>query len=246
MSLKSYAVWDAPTRWFHWINVVCVVALAVLGTAVLYNKDLGVTDDGKVLLKTVHVWFGYVFAINLFWRIFWAFIGNRHARWSAFLPFEPGYGTALKTYVRGLIGGDARPYVGHNPVARLMVSVLFLLLVAQAVTGLVIAGTDIYYPPFGYWFAAWVATPGVDPWTIAPYDKTGVDAAAFEAMRAFRSPFVTVHYWNFYALLALIGIHIVGVVVTELREGGGLVSAMITGRKVLDRKPADDAETDGR
>jgi cytochrome b len=35
-------------------------------------------------------------------------------------------------------------------------------------------------------------------------------------------------------------IHIVGVVVTELREGGGLVSAMFTGRKVFDRKPADD------
>jgi VIT1/CCC1 family predicted Fe2+/Mn2+ transporter len=35
-------------------------------------------------------------------------------------------------------------------------------------------------------------------------------------------------------------IHIVGVVVTELREGGGLVSAMFTGRKVFDRKPVDD------
>ena len=55
-------VWDGPTRWFHWINVVCVVALAVLGTAILYSEELGVTDDGKVLLKTTHVWFGYVFA----------------------------------------------------------------------------------------------------------------------------------------------------------------------------------------
>jgi cytochrome b len=112
-----------------------------------------------------------------------------------------------------------------------MVSLLLLLLVAQAVTGLVLAGTDIYYPPFGYWFASWVAAPGVDPWTLVPYDKTGIDAASWDAMRAFRSPFVTVHYWTFYALLFLIVIHIVGVVVTELREGGGLVSAMLTGRK---------------
>jgi Ni/Fe-hydrogenase 1 B-type cytochrome subunit len=28
--------------------------------------------------------------------------------------------------------------------------------------------------------------------------------------------------------------------VTELREGGGIVSAMFTGRKVFDRKPVDD------
>ena len=32
----------------------------------------------------------------------------------------------------------------------------------QAVTGLVLARTDLYYPPFGYWIASWVAAPGVE------------------------------------------------------------------------------------
>jgi len=59
-------------------------------------------------------------------------------------------------------------------------------------------------------------------------------------MRSFRSIFLTVHYWNFYALLVMIVIHIAGVVVTELREGGGIVSAMFTGRKLFDREPRDD------
>jgi len=59
-------------------------------------------------------------------------------------------------------------------------------------------------------------------------------------MRSFRSVFLTVHYWNFYALLVVIVIHIAGVVVTELREGGGIVSAMFTGQKVFDREPRDD------
>jgi cytochrome b len=58
-------------------------------------------------------------------------------------------------------------------------------------------------------------------------------------MRAFRSPIVTIHLWNFYTLLVAIAIHIAGVVVTELREGGAIVSAMFTGRKVIDREPAD-------
>jgi cytochrome b len=238
-SLRSHAVWDRSTRWFHWINFVCVVALAALGTAILFADELGVTDDGKLLLKTTHVLFGYVFAVNLAWRIVWAFIGNRHASWSAILPFGKGYGAALKDYVGELLRGDVRPYLGHNPVARLMVSLLLLLLVVQAATGLVLAGTDIYYPPFGGWIAGWIAAPGVDPATILPYDKAGIDPASWEAMRAFRSPFVTVHYWNFYALLVLIAIHIVGVVVTELREGGGIVSAMFTGRKIFDRTPVD-------
>ena len=166
-----------------------------------YDNELGVTDGGKILLKTTHVWFGYVFAVNLAWRIAWAFIGNRHASWSAILPFHTGYGAALKTYLRELIRGDVRPYLGHNPVARAMVSIFLILLTLQAVTGLVLAGTDIYYPPFGHWIASWIAAPGIDPSTIAPYDKTGIDPTSWEAMRSFRSVFLTVHYWNFYALL---------------------------------------------
>ena len=243
-SLQSYRVWDLPTRCFHWINFACVVGLAAIGIALLYEKELGVTDGGKILLKTTHVWIGYVFAVNLAWRIVWAFLGNRYARWSAIYPFHPGYGAAFKSYVRELWRGDVHPYLGHNPLARAMVSLLLLLLVLQAGSGLILAGTDIYYPPFGRWIAGWIAAPGIDPSTIVPYDKTGVDPASWEAMRAFRSPILSFHFWNFCALLVAIVIHIAGVIVTELREGGAIVSAMFTGRKVIDRAPADDPGLD--
>jgi cytochrome b len=238
-SLQSYQVWDLPTRWFHWINFACIGGLAAIGIALLYEEELGVTNSGKILLKTTHVWIGYVFAVNLGWRIIWAFLGNRYARWSAILPFHLGYGAACKSYVRGLWRGDVQPYVGHNPLARAMVSLLLLLLVLQAASGLILAGTDIYYPPFGHQIAAWIAAPGIDPSTIVPYDKTGVDPASWDAMRWFRAPIVSIHFWNFCALLVAVGIHIVGVVVTELREGGAIVSAMFTGRKMLDRPPLD-------
>ena len=109
MKLESYAVWDRPTRWFHWINFVCVIALAAIGTAILFDNELGVTDEGKILLKTTHVWFGYVFAVNLAWRFAWAFIGNRHASWSAILPFRTGYGAAFATYVTEVLVPELRP-----------------------------------------------------------------------------------------------------------------------------------------
>jgi len=38
-SLQSYSVWDLPTRWFHWINFVCIVGLAAIGTTLLYAKS---------------------------------------------------------------------------------------------------------------------------------------------------------------------------------------------------------------
>ena len=58
-------------------------------------------------------------------------------------------------------------------------------------------------------------------------------------MRAFRSPFVEVHEIGFYALAVLIVLHVIAVVVTEIHEGGGITSAMFTGRKILSRPPPD-------
>ncbi len=63
----AYRVWDRTTRWFHWINALCVIGLAMLGLAILNEKSFGVSADGKVLLKTLHAYVGYVFVINLTW-----------------------------------------------------------------------------------------------------------------------------------------------------------------------------------
>jgi len=93
---KYYFVWDRSTRWFHWINVICIIGLVAVGTVILNNKLLGVSGDGKVLLKTIHVLIGYVFVANLLWRVIWGFIGNQYARWTAVLPMGRGYLRSLR------------------------------------------------------------------------------------------------------------------------------------------------------
>ncbi len=103
MNRVATPVWDRTTRWFHWINVLCVLALAALGLAILNEKAFGVSAEGKVLLKTLHVYVGYVLAANLAWRLVWAFIGGQHARWKSFLPFGQGYASALRAYVGGFV-----------------------------------------------------------------------------------------------------------------------------------------------
>ena len=74
--LKSYSVWDASTRWFHWINALCVIALAIVGFLILNAGKLEVSNTGKLTLKTVHTWIGYIFVLNLVWRIAWAFLAT--------------------------------------------------------------------------------------------------------------------------------------------------------------------------
>ncbi len=242
--LKSYRVWDVSVRWFHWINVLSVLGLIAVGVVILNAKALGVSGDGKLVLKTVHVWIGYVFALNLLWRLVWAFIGGRYARWRAILPGGRGYLKEVRGYVADLGAGRPRQYLGHNPLGRIAVSLLLLLLLAQAVSGLVLAGTDIFYPPLGGWIAGWVAAPGVDPSTLVANAPQLYDKAAYEAMRDFRKPFIAVHYYGFYVLLAVIAVHVFAVVLTELREGTNLVSAMFTGKKVVSEAPVDGEPAD--
>ncbi|MEA2079521.1 MAG: cytochrome b/b6 domain-containing protein [Pseudomonadota bacterium] len=243
-NLKAYFVWDASIRWFHWLNLLCMLGLIAVGVVILNAKTLGVPNDGKILLKTVHVWIGYVFAANLLWRLIWAFIGGPHARWRAILPGGRSYMNEVRGYIADFRVGRPRQYLGHNPLGRIAVTCMLLLLSAQAVTGLVLAGTDLFYPPIGSWIAGWIASPGVDSATLVPYAKEMYDEIAYEAMRAFRKPFITVHYYGFYVLLAFAVIHILAVVVTELREGGNLISAMFSGKKVLSGPPADRTNTD--
>ena len=61
--LKAYSVWDASVRWFHWINLLCVLGLIAVGVIILNAKVLGVPSDRKILLKTVHVWIGYEYGV---------------------------------------------------------------------------------------------------------------------------------------------------------------------------------------
>jgi len=237
--LVAYRVWDAPTRWFHWINALSVLGLMLVGILILFSGSLGISPAGRVTVKTIHVWLGYVMTLNLVWRFAWAFLGNRYARWRVVLPGGPGFPRALEAYVTAFLAGDPRHYLGHNPAGRVAVAIILLLLVVQAVTGLVLAGTDILYPPFGSWIAHWIAAPNVDPSALTPLTRNLMNQDAYAAMRSFRAPFVEIHELAFYGIAAVVVLHVIAVIVTELREGGSLISAMFTGRKIFSGPPQD-------
>lgn len=233
MALVEYRVWDRATRLFHWLNFLCVLGLICVGTVILYAGDLAIPNDGKVALKTLHVWIGYVFLINLAWRLIWGFIGDSYARWSAVLPGGKGYASALKSSIRNVFSRDPEPHIGHSPLGRIAVTLLLLALLVQGVSGIVLAGTDLYMPPFGGYFAEWVATPDKDPSLVRPYASETVNEASYAEMREFRSPVIATHLNAYYVLLALILIHVIAVVTVEVRKGGNIISAMFTGRKTL-------------
>lgn len=228
-------VWSRSIRLFHWINVITISLLIIIGLIIFNAKTLGVSVDAKILLKTIHVIVGYVFAINLIIRFVIGFIGTSNEKWSQTLPFMKGYKKEFTEFKRS----PKLAYKGHNPLGKLMVLALLLAMTIQMATGLILAGTDIYYPPLGEYFAKSIAIDETQLNTIQPYSKVNVDEKRYKELRAFRSPIITAHVYTFYALIILIPLHILGVVIAERREKSGLVSAMINGYKFLPKESND-------
>lgn len=222
-------VWSRKIRLFHWINAIKIPLLIVIRVIILNGKILGVSTEGKVLLKTIHVLIGYVFAINLIMRIVIGFIGTAHERWSKTLPFNKDFKAELVKFNQH----NKMAYKGHNQTGKLMVFTLLVLMPIQMISGFVIAGTDIYYPPLGNYFAQSIAIDKDKIHEIKPYSKVNVDEGAYKAMRDIRKPFITAHVYTFYGLIFLIPLHIIGVIVAERRERSALFSSMLNGYKYL-------------
>jgi cytochrome b len=161
------------------------------------------------------------------------------------LPGGRGYFSTLGSYVKALFSRHPEQYLGHNPLGRLSMTTMLVLIIILAVSGLVLAGTDLFYPPIGHWIARWVAAPGIDPGTLVPNAPDMYDKAAFDSMRAFRKPFIVSHLYAYYALLVFVALHVVGVVITEIRERGNIISATFTGTKIISGQPADEEPGSG-
>lgn len=150
---------------------------------------------------TVHVWVGYALCVLLLFRLVWGFVGNRYARFKSFI-FAPQETLA---YVRALRAGHPKHYYGHNPLGALMVFALLLLLLAIFVCGLV---------------------------TLAVIDFDGpllfmANHVSDETAYLFRHA----HDWLVNIALALIALHLLGVVSGSIQHKENLVRAMVTGMK---------------
>jgi cytochrome b len=110
----------------------------------------------------------------------------------------------IMAYLKSFFSRKTSNYAGHNPLGSLSVVALLTLLCVQAVTGLFSNDEDYYFGP------------------LSDYVSTKVSDRLTE-----------IHHLNFDILTIFVVMHIFAVLFYLLFKRENLVTAMITGRKIL-------------
>lgn len=118
--MSKIRIWDLATRLFHW-------SLVALVTAAVATAQIG----GNAL--EWHFTCGYAILALLGFRVLWGIFGARYARFSNFKLRPSSFFAHLR---------ERQYYAGHSPLGSLSVSIILLVLLAQAVSGL-FANDDI-------------------------------------------------------------------------------------------------------
>jgi cytochrome b len=117
-STAKIAVWDLPTRLFHWV-LVALIAFS-WWTAEEHQYDL-------------HLWSGMAVISLILFRLLWGLFGSSTARFANFVRGP----AAVRDYLAGTWRG-----IGHSPLGALSVVALLGLIAVQAGLGLFSSDED--------------------------------------------------------------------------------------------------------
>ncbi len=140
--LASVYVWEWPVRATHWLNVGALLVLSLTG--IYMGRPMlavpGPAGQSFVMgwAKLLHYYAAIALSLSVLSRIAWMFVGNKYARWDKFLPIHKprreGLAPTLKYYLFRLRKPPG--FVGHNPLAGVFYTVVFLAFLTQIATGL--------------------------------------------------------------------------------------------------------------
>ena len=115
--MQKIVVWDVPTRLFHWLTMILVIAAYV---------------TWRLNWMFWHAYAGTAVLALVVFRLLWGFFGSETARFARFL-------TAPRMAVRQLVHlfrPEPDRWIGHNPAGGWMVVLLLALLLGEALTGI--------------------------------------------------------------------------------------------------------------
>lgn len=184
--IKPETTWDPFVRIFHW----SLVGFFFLAYCL----------EGDRL--EVHSHAGYTVALLVVFRLVWGVVGSTHAR---FGDFVVGPAPTI-TYLKQLLRGGGRRYVGHDPAGAVMIWLLLASLLITTLSGMSLFALEGRGPLASTLVGSFIAS-----W----------QGALVEDVHDFSADFTV---W-------LIVFHVLGVLAASLLRRENLIVAMLTGRK---------------
>lgn len=177
-------VWDLFVRVAHWTLV------AAFATAWFSAEES----------ERIHVIAGYTLGAVVLLRILWGFVGPQYARFRSFWPRPRD----VFDYLRSLVTGGGKHYVGHNPAGAAMVIALLVCILVTASSGLVLLAAD---------------------------EGEGLFSTFIPRSHKLEEAVEDVHEFMAEFTLVLVFAHVAGVLLSSFRHRENLVGAMVHGRK---------------
>jgi len=138
MSERRILVWDLPTRLFHWLTAVLVLAAYLTWRLGWMNW---------------HAWTGDALLALIIFRLLWGFFGSETTRFAYFIAWP----RAALHYLSHAFRREPDRQVGHNPAGGLMVLFLIVLLLGETLSGLYVNNDVADQGPLTAFVAAPVA-----------------------------------------------------------------------------------------
>lgn len=217
-ALKSVYVYEAPVRIWHWINALAITVLAVTGYFI--GSPLP-TQPGEASanylmghIRFAHFTAGYVLAIGIAARLYWAIVGNHHARELFWVPIlSRDYWVEVWGMLKWYAFIADRPgrYVGHNPLARFAMFFVYLLgTLFMIVTGFALYGEGL---GAGSWADRWFG------WVIPLFGQS--------------QDVHTWHHLGMWFLIVFIIVHVYAAIREDIMGRSSVVSTMISGHRTF-------------
>ena len=217
LNLVRVYVWEWPVRLVHWLIAISMVVLSVTG---LYIGRPFLISPGEARFafvmgtaKVLHSYAAIVFTLAVLTRLIWMFIGNPYARWDKFLPVPRRRRRAILPSVKFYLFALRKPpgFVGHNPLAGMAYTLVFLL----------------YFTMIGTGFALYTVSAGVH----SPMRIFSFLLPLFGGAQSAR----WIHHVVMWLLWGFVVHHVYSAILMSQVEGNATMESIFSGYKFVNR-----------
>ena len=216
-------VWQAPVRIWHWVMALAMVVL--WGTGYFIGTPLpsvpGEASENYLMgyIRFAHFAAGYVFAIAFLGRVYWAIVGNKHAREIFLVPLymlQPSWWRSFFRVLQHYLFIRPRNdwHYGHNQLAMAAMFGMYVLgTVFMICTGFALYGEDL----------------GMQSWAFTAFSSWVLPLFGYS------QNVHTLHHLGMWYLIMFTFIHLYMVVREDICSGETVISTMVNGWRVAKR-----------